>query len=74
MNLHLNYSRRLPGPPRFFPTYYESDSDSLPKEGEEYDKSIHRFQDPSIVFEDDGSDRQPASKTKAKTAAGKKKK
>ncbi len=70
-----NVYRRLTNAPRFFPTFYESDRDSLPPEGEEYDEKVHRFQDPSIAFEDDGkkgTDRL-ASKTKAKTAAGKKK-
>ena len=63
-------SRRLASAPRFFPTCYEEDAAKLAEEvgREEYDTSIHRFEDASIVFKDDGSDAFK-SKTKAKTAA-----
>ena len=43
------YSRRLEGPPRFFPTCYPDQQGSLPEE--EYADDVHRFEDPSVVFD-----------------------
>ena len=47
----LHFSRRQP--PRFFPTCYPDQQQSLPLSGngrEEYADDVHRFEDPSVTY------------------------